>query len=389
MKSWKSNLWLLVIILLIAIASGVLIYPNRWSTALSPWHYGLDLAGGTSLVYDIDMSSISSADYSSVAAGLRDVLQKRIDLYGVSDAQVAVAQNGNNYQLLVDLPGVKNLADAVNQIGQLPTLQFALLEQNTATSSTSSGYSLAPTQLTGRYITSAAVSFDSNNQPGVTFNLNSAGSQIFSDITGSNVGRPLCILIDGDLIFPNNPNLSCPNINSAITNGQAQISGGAITVDVAQQITERFNAGALAAPIKLVNEETVSATAASDALHQILIAGAIGTLAVILFMIISYGALGVFASAALLIYTALSLGVFKFLIPGFTLTLAGIAGFILSIGMAVDANILIFERSREELKKGLSWHAAIEEGFHRAWPSIRDSNISTIITSAILYFFTS
>lgn len=349
----------------------------------------MDLAGGTSLVYDIDLSSVAPADYSSVVNGLQDVLTKRIDLYGVSDAQVTVAQNNNNYQLLVDLPGVKNLSDAVNEIGQLPTLQFGLVQIATSTTG-SSTENLALTQLTGRYITNAALSFDQNNNPIFTFNLNDQGSQIFSQITSNNINKPLCILVDGNLIFPGDTNMSCPIINSAITSGQAQISGSGVTATVAQQLAERFNAGALAAPIKLVSEETVSATAADNALHQILVAGGIGTLAVILFMLLSYGVLGLFASCALLIYTSLSLGLFKFLIPGgFTLTLAGIAGVILSIGMAVDANILIFERSKEEVKKGSNWHVAIEEGFRRAWPSIRDSNISTIITATILYFLTS
>ncbi len=391
MKSWKNNLIALIAIAVIAVASAVLIYPNRFGNRFSPWKYGLDLAGGTSLVYNIDLSSVSPADYSSVVTGLRDVITKRIDLYGVSDAQVTVAQNGNNYQLLVDLPGIKNLADAVNQIGQLPNLQFGILvPAATSTTSTSTGASLAMTQLTGRYLTNAVADFNANNAPEVAFNLNSDGSQIFSAITGANVGKQMCILVDGNLIFPGNTGMSCPTIDGAIDNGQAVINGPGITIDIAQQIAERFNAGALSAPISLVSEETVSSTAADNSLHQIIIAGAIGTLLVILFMLLSYGILGVFASAALIIYTSLSLGLFKFLIPGgFTLTLAGIAGFILSIGMAVDANILIFERSREEVKKGSNWHNAIEEGFRRAWPSIRDSNISTIITATILYFFTS
>lgn len=392
MKSWKSNFTVLILILIIAIISAVLIYPKKWGATVSPWKYGLDLAGGTSLVYDIDMSSIKSADYNSVANGLRDVIEKRINIYGVTDAQVTVAQNGSKYQLLVDLPDISNLADAVKQIGELPTLQFALVQQSatsTTSTSTNNGVNLVTTQLTGRYITDASVQFDQSNNAIVTFDLNSDGAKILADITTNNVGKPLCILVDGNLVFPDNVSLSCPSINQPITGGQAQINGSGIDPTVAEQLVSRFNAGALAAPINLVSEQTVSATAADNALHQIVVAGIIGTLLVMLFMIISYRSLGVFAAIALLIYTSLSLGLFKFLIPGFSLTLAGIAGFILSIGMAVDANILIFERSREEVNKGLNWHAAIEEGFRRAWPSIRDSNISTIITSVVLYFLTS
>ncbi|MEK7087000.1 MAG: protein translocase subunit SecD, partial [Patescibacteria group bacterium] len=185
--------------------------------------------------------------------------------------------------------------------------------------------------------------------------------------------------LDGNLI-------EAPTVQQAITGGSAVISGS-FTVDTARTLVERFNAGALPAPITLVNQQTINADFGKDALTKAIFAGAIGALAIIVFMLIYYRGLGVYASVALLMYIALTLAVFK-VIP-ITLTLAGIAGFILSMGMAVDANILVFERTKEELKKGLSRGAAIEEGFKRAWISIRDSNVSTLITSAILYYFTS
>ena len=186
--------------------------------------------------------------------------------------------------------------------------------------------------------------------------------------------------------------LSDPIVQQEI-NGPAQITFGTNTsqdqvLKEAKTLVERFNAGALSAPIKQIHQRTISPTAAENALKSIILAGIIGALIVMLFMMGYYRRMGIFAAFALIIYTILTLAVFK-IIPNFTMTLAGIAGFVLSIGMAVDANILIFERTKEELKKGMARVAAIEEGFRRAWPSIRDSNAATIITAVILWFLTS
>ncbi|HUY69545.1 MAG TPA: protein translocase subunit SecD [Candidatus Tyrphobacter sp.] len=384
MKSFQANL---IIILLVAAAAATgyfFVSPTGFGDQVLPWRLGLDLAGGSTLVYDVDLSKVNPSDYTSVLNGLHDVIARRINLYGVSEPNVTVAKNGNDYQLLVELPGVKNLSQAISQIGETPVLDFRTIGTSGATST----QTYVSTNLTGRYITSASLGFDNLGRPLVNFNLNSDGAKIFQDITAQNVGKPLCIFIDNAPVFPADPNGSCPIIQSEIVGGQAQISGSGITQSVAQTLVERFNAGALAAPIKLVNQRTVNASAAADSLKNILIAGLIGAGLVALFMLFAYGKYGIFADLALLAYILLSLSLFK-LIPNFTLTLAGIAGFILSIGMAVDANILIFERMKEEFKKGASKAAAIEEGFRRAWPSIRDSNMSTIITSAILYFFTS
>lgn len=384
MKSWKVNLSIFILILVVTAVTAAFVYPVKLGAKYSPWRMGLDIVGGSALVYQVDLSGVNSKDYTGVVAGLKDVIGKRVNLYGVSEPRVNIAQKGDSYQLVVELAGVKDLGDAVRQIGALPILDFREVQQS------GQNASFIPTPLTGRYVTNAALGFDQLGKPLFTFTLNDEGAKIFEDLTSRNVGKPICIFVDNNFIFPDDPNGSCPRVNEVIPNGKAQISGSGITADVAKQLVDRFNAGALAAPIKLINQRTVSASAATDALHKILVAGAIGTALVILFMLISYGTLGIFASLALIIYTILSLGIFKMAVPGgFTLTLSGIAGFILSIGMAVDANILIFERSKEEVRKGLGWHAAIEEGFRRAWPSIRDSNTSTIITSAILYFLTS
>lgn len=370
----NPGVWLLVIVLVAAVAVAF-VYPKGWGAKTQPWKLGLDLEGGAHLVYSIDLSNVSASDRDSVVAGLRDVIEKRVNLFGVGEPQVYTAQSGNEAQLDIDLPGVKDITDAINQIGQTPLLQFAEVDQNP-----SSTQPFIPTNLTGEYVTGAQLIYDqTTGQPQVQVNFNSQGADIFARMTAANVGKPLAIFLDGQLIEE-------PVVKEAITGGSAVISGN-FTIQSAQQLVERFNAGALPAPIKLINQQTVSPTLGADSLQKIFVAGLIGTLLVILFMLFYYGRLGIFAALSLIIYIALTLGLFK-LIP-ITLTLAGLAGFILTIGMAVDANILIFERIKEEIRRGLPKASAIEEGFRRAWPSIRDSNTSTIITAIILYFFTS
>ena len=358
----------LSLIIVLAIIAGVFVYPKNIGKNVMPWKLGLDLVGGSHLVYQIDLSNVSSTSQGSVVSGLRDVIEKRVNLFGVSEPDIYTSQGGNQAQLFVDLAGINNISDAINEIGQTPLLQFE--EVQTTGSSTPPQYT--PTNLTGQYITGAQLTFDSTtNAPQVSITFNTDGAQIFQNITTANVGKPLAIFLDGQ---------------QAISGGHAVISGG-FTVAQAQQLVQRFNAGALPAPITLVSQQTISPSLGADSLKKVIVAGIIGTLLVMLFMIFYYRLLGVFAALALLIYITLTLGVFK-VIP-ITLSLAGLAGFVLTIGTAVDANVLIFERIKEELKRGLSKSSAIEEGFRRAWPSIRDSNTSTIITSIILYFFTS
>ena len=365
----------LTIIVLVAVAAGVFVYPKGWGADLRPWHLGLDLVGGSHLVYEIDLSKVDPSNQDSVIAGLRDVIEKRVNLFGVSEPQVYTAKSGSQAQLIVDLAGVKNVSDAIKQIGQTPLLDFREVEG----SGTSTQF--VYTNLTGEYVTGAQLSFDqTTGAPQVEISFNKDGGDIFGKITAANIGKPLAIFLDNNLI-------EAPTVQSAITGGKATISGGNMTIDAAKTLVERFNAGALPAPITLVNQQTVSPTLGSDSLQKVILAGIIGTILVMLFMVFYYRLLGLFAALALVIYVVLTLGVFK-AIP-ITLSLSGLAGFIITIGMAVDANILIFERIREEMKRGLPKASALEEGFRRAWPSIRDSNTSTIITAVILYYFTS
>lgn len=374
----NKGFWLTLIILL-AIVAGVFVYPKGLGSKWRTWRLGLDLVGGSQLTYRVDLSNVPNEDRDSVLNGLRDVIERRVNNFGVAEPQVYIAKSGEQSDLVVELAGIKNVSDAVAQIGATPFLDFR--EVKTVTDKTgSSTVEFARTDLTGRYVTGAQMSFDPTTQaPQVDIQFNDEGAKIFEKLTAANINKPLAIFLDDQLI-------EMPTVQQAISGGKAQITGR-FTIDQAQQLVQRFNAGALPAPVTLVNQSTTSATLGADSLRYAIIAGIIGTLLVILFMLIYYRSLGFFAALALLIYIALTLAVFK-LVP-ITLTLAGVAGFILTIGMAVDANILVFERVREEMKRGLGRAAAMHEGFRQAWPSIRDSNSSTIITAIILYFFTS
>jgi protein-export membrane protein SecD len=370
------NTSILVLVVLVAVLAGLFVYPGNLISKRLPWRLGLDLVGGSHLVYEVNMSGVNVSDRDSVVAGLRDVIEQRVNLFGVSEPQVVSSQAGDSYRLIVELAGISDVSEAIKEIGSTPLLDF----REVVVSEGSEEYQFIPTNLTGRYVKSAQLNFDpTTGAPAVDIEFNEEGAKIFEELTAKNVNKPLAIFLDNNLI-------EMPNVSEKISGGKAQISGG-FTADTAKKLVERFNAGALPAPINLIGQQVVGASLGEESMDKAVQAGFWGFIAVILFMLLYYRMFGLFASLALLIYVVLTLAVFK-VSPGFTMSLAGIAGFLLSIGMAVDANILIFERTKEELKRGLSKIAAIEEGFKRSWPSIRDSNISTIITSVILYYFT-
>lgn len=352
--------------------------PDTALNKIMPWRLGLDLVGGTALVYDINLSGVAKENWSDVVNGLKNVVEKRINIYGVSEPRVRIMEKGDKRQLLVELAGIKNIGDAVKEIGETPLLDF---RENCLPSE--NALFCSGTELTGRHVKKASLNIDTRGvtMPVVELEFNSEGAKLFEEITARNIGKPLAIFLDNEII-------DAPVVQEKIIGGRAQISGQGITLESAKKLVERFNAGALSAPITLANQRTVNATAAEDSLQKIIFAGFIGILLVVAFMIVYYRSLGAVASFALLFYIAFTLAIFK-LTPGFAMSLAGITGFILSIGAAVDANILIFERAKEELKKGIDKLSAIELGFRFAWNSIRDSNISTILTSLVLYLFTS
>ena len=376
----KRPLILLITIIIISAIAVFFVAPIRPIDLISrflPWRLGLDLIGGAHLIYEVDMSKVSSGDRDSVMAGLRDVIEKRVNLFGVSEPLINSAKEGDSYRLIVELAGVKDVSEAIKEIGTTPALDFREVSEIDAPEGKQQIY--IPTSLTGRYIKGASVTSDNiTNQPSISVEFNDEGANIFEELTQRNIGKPLGIFLD-------NSEISSPVVREKISGGRAQITGQ-FSWDEARQLVSRFNAGALPAPINLESQQLIGASLGNESLNKAIYAGIIGTIIVMVFMVVYYRFFGVFAVIALLLYTILTLAMFKVL--SMTMTLSGIAGFILSIGMAVDANILIFERVREEIKNGISKSLAIEEGFKRAWPSIRDSNISTIITSVILFYFT-
>ena len=360
--------------------------PHFWN---KPFQLGLDLQGGTYLVYEADLSQIGSGNVKDAMEGVRDVIERRVNLFGVTEPLVQQDTVGGHHRLIVELAGVKDINQAIKMIGETPSLDFreqrpeaetqAILEKQKAgdpAALVQDPY-FKPTSLTGKYLSGAQVNFNKNTgQPQVDLQFNSEGAKLFEEITSRNVGKKVAIYLDGAPI-------TAPTVQETISGGRAQITGS-FTIDEAKQLVRRLNAGALPVPIKLVNQQTVGATLGEESLKASLFAGLIGLAAVILFMIFWYRLPGLVAALALLIYTALLLALFKLF--SITLTLAGIAGVILSIGMAVDANILIFARLKEELRWGRTLAIAIDEGFKRAWTSIRDSNVSSLITCLILFW---
>ncbi len=333
---------------------------------------GLDLQGGTHLVYEADTSHIPAENVKSAIQATRDNIERRINLLGVSEPVIQTAQAGSNYRLIVELPGIKDINAALATIGQTAQLEFK--EPKAATPSAQTDF--AATGLTGKDLKIAQVKFD-NGRAVVSLDFTPEGTKKFADITTKNLGKPVAIFLDNNII-------SAPTVQSTIADGKAVISGN-FTVDDAKHLAILLNAGALPMPIKVVEQRNVGATLGNETIVKSLVAAGVGLVVVWLFMLGNYGLKGLLADIALTIYILLSLAVIK-LIP-VTLTLAGIAGLVLSVGMAVDANILIFERIKEELRWGRPLTAAIELGFVRAWNSIKDSNISSLITAAILFWF--
>ncbi|MEK9209496.1 MAG: protein translocase subunit SecD [Patescibacteria group bacterium] len=348
-----------------------------------PFQLGLDLKGGAHLVYQADTSALKSGEINEAMASLRDVIERRINIFGISEPVVQIEKNGDDNRLIVELAGVQDANQAKELIGLTPFLEFRVQKAETlgvdgGTPSVDEIPNFIPTELTGRYLKKAVLDFDQTTfEPTVLLEFNDQGRELFANLTKENIGQPLAIFLDGQPI-------SIPVVREEISSGRAQITGK-FTPKEAKVLVGRLNSGALPVPIQIIAQETVGASLGSEALARGVRAGIFGILAVIFFLIFWYRLPGFLGVLALGIYIGLVLMIFR-LLP-VTLTAAGIAGFILSVGMAVDANILIFERFKEERRLGKNIETSIKEGFIRAWSSIRDSNVSSLITCIILYWF--
>jgi preprotein translocase subunit SecD len=315
----------------------------------------------------------------------KEVIDRRVNLFGVSEPLVQSSKVGNDYRVIVELPGIKDVNQAKELVGKTAQLQFREYKDPNLAASSSAIPTIDNTKetgVTGKDLKSSHLDYSNSSsggagQPVVNFSLTDEGAKKFGDLTTRLINKPLAVFLDDQLV-------TAPIVQSPITTGTGVISGN-FTVDSAKKLAVQLNAGALPVSIKVVEERTVGASLGQESIAKSLLAGGIGLVIVSFFMIAYYGLPGVLATIALLFYTLYTLALFK-LIP-VTLTLAGIAGFILSIGMAVDANVLIFERMREEERSGKSRSNSIEIGFARAWSSIRDSNVSSLITAGILYWF--
>jgi len=423
--------WFRVLVLLGIIAWFTMsVYSNATNPdAKKPFKLGLDLAGGSHLVYEADVSSIDPSEVPELMNVLRDVIERRVNIFGVSEPIVQVERSSfvtdtPVERLVIELPGVTDVKEAVAEIGRTPLLEFKLYseelaQQQTATDSLRSlvqsattgpivgditvdgkvideavGAPVVPTAtpsvvpftgtgLTGRYLETAALEFAGSqtgrvsNEPLVSVRFTSEGAQLFADITRANVGKQLGIFLDGELI-------SAPVINEPITGGTAIISGG-FTVEEARSLAKNLSFGALPVPITLQSTQSIGASLGTEVLERGMEAGVIGFGLVLAFMMLWYRLPGLVAGVALLSYIVIMLTLFQ-LIP-VTLTAAGLAGFVLSLGMAVDANVLVFERMKEEFRAGASSRKAAEIGFSRAWNAIRDGNITSLLSATILFWF--
>ncbi|MEK7065361.1 MAG: protein translocase subunit SecD, partial [Patescibacteria group bacterium] len=332
------------------------------------------------VVLSADMKDIAENERGDALESAREVIDRRINFFGVSEPTVQTARSGGEYRIIVEMPGVTNSAEAIATIGQTARLEFREFTQipqaSAAAFTIPTVETTVPVDISGSDLKKATVTFGSQTgEPQVAIEFTADGATKFGDVTTRLVGKPLAIFLDD---FP----ITWPTVQTAITDGQAVISGG-FSQDQARQLAIQLNAGALPVPVSVIEQRSVGPTLGADSVAKSIQAGVIGLVVVAGFMIAKYGRLGLLADGALVLYGLLTFALYR-IIP-VTLTLPGITGFLLSIGMAVDSNILIFERFNEEKRSGKPWYIAIETAFGKAWDSIRDANVTTILTCIILY----
>lgn len=416
-------------ILALALVAGIFCYPNGYNQLvdninskynLKIWHFpatdfklGLDLKGGVHLEYQADLSKVEDKDKASDMEGLRDVIERRVNIFGVTEPVVQVYGSD---RIAVELPGVESIDAAIKWIGETPLLEFSeersqaeidkinekrkeLQGLNIEEMQKVADWQIAfespyqKTELTGKHLKKAVLNIDQTTYaPIIELKFDEEGAKIFEAITERNIGKTLAISLDGESIIDTNgdgkidsSDLYAPRVENKISGGEAVITSKESDIKEAKLLVQRLNQGALPVPLgEPIVQKKVGPTLGSISLNNAVWAGIYGLIGIIIFLVLFYRLPGLLASLALIVYCLIFLSLIK-LIP-VTMTLAGIGGIILSIGMAVDANILIFSRMKEELAQGKDTLTSIEEGCTRAWPSIRDGNFTTLIVAFILYF---
>jgi preprotein translocase subunit SecD len=339
---------------------------------------GLDIQGGMQVILQADMSEIDPENREDAIASSREIISRRVDMYGINEPRIQTAKQGDQYRLIVELPGISDQKQALQLVGQTAELEFKIQEEQPPQATESAAAVLdnfKSTGLSGKHLQKASLQFNQQTgQPVVALEFNQEGQERFAQITKDNQGKVLAIFIDE---FP----VAMPVINTPILDGRAIMTGD-FTVEKAENLAIQLNAGALPVPIEVLEQRAIGASLGDMSVTKSVRAGMIGLGLVALFMILYYGLKGVIASLVLVIYAVITIAAYKLL--GVTVTLPGIAGLLLSIGMAVDSNILIFERIKEELRVETPFSRAVELGFGKAWDSIKDANLATIMTALVL-----
>jgi preprotein translocase subunit SecD len=386
----RGNTPLLIFILVLFGFCLWVILPSTEIFGRDEFKLGLDLKGGSHLVYSIDLTKKDPAQTDAdVIEGVKNKIERRVNAYGVTEPIVQTIRNERGSFVLVQLPGVKDIDEAIKLIGQTAELDFReivldadgkpVLDEEGKEQwikATAKGSDGEERELTGKYLKPNAqvVLAPQTNEPEVAFEWNSEGAILFEQITQRNLQKPLGIFLDDQLI-------SAPTVQAVIKE-QGVITG--LNLDEARTLAIQLNSGSLDVPLTVVERRDIGATLGEDSLRKSLMAGIIGAAMVIIFMIAYYRFSGFVACLALVVFVVLNLAIFK-LIP-VVLTLPGIAGFVVSIGMGVDGNVLVAERLKEELRRGRTLGAAIEEGFRQSWSAILDANVTVFIACIVLYW---
>lgn len=367
---------------------------GRYSFDFSNFKRGLDLNGGVRIVLQADLEGISEQDKENAVESAVEVIERRVNLLGVSEPHIATLRTGDDYRIVVEIPGVGDVTEAIDLVGETAQIKFMELKDDIDWNVENyQQYYFSPdvwqeTDVTGADLRGATVVFGSGqnaslqNAPQIQLSFTDEGLEKFSQVAKRNVNKPVAIFLD-DEVTP----ISMAVVDQDLAQGVVDdpIISGTFTLQEARTLSVQIRAGALPISISVVEQQTVGATLGEESVNRSFFAGLVGMGMVLIFMIYMYRRMGLLASLSLIIYTIIVLAVFK-IVP-VVLTLPGIAGFILSVGMASDANILIFERIKEEILWGKPEGLAIKHGFERAWTSIRDSNISSLITASILFYF--